>query len=132
MSIAILLITHENLARNLLAITSSIINSKLENTDYLEVPMDTPVEQIQFKIDEKLANLDQNKGLLIITDIYGGTPSNIAASFAKDKSTKLISGVNLPMLVRIMNYRTLPLDELIDKAIDGGQDGIAVYKHGFL
>jgi len=132
MSIAILLITHENVAKNLLAVTSSIIDSNLDNTDYLEVLMDTPVEQVEFRIDEKLAHLDQNSGLLILTDIYGGTPSNIAATFAKNKKTKFISGVNLPMLVRIMNYRTLPLNELASKAIEGGHDGIAVYEQGLI
>lgn len=127
MSAALLLITHENIAKNLLAIAGSIINGEPKNISYIEVPMDASVEDIELWVDRELAQLDTAEGLFVITDIYGGTPSNIAEKIAARENTCLISGLNLPMLVRIMNYRTLPLAELLEKAVNGGQKGITMH-----
>lgn len=68
--------------------------------------------------------LDQGEGVLILTDIYGSTPANIALRVATAPQTRVVAGVNLPMLIRILNYRRLPLSELITKAVSGGHDGI--------
>jgi PTS system ascorbate-specific IIA component len=130
MNVALLLITHEKIASSMIEVTSSIINHQPDNLAYAEIPMDTSVENMEKKIINELDKLNKRDGVLILTDMYGSTPSNIAHKFAGKESIMLVSGLNLPMLIKIMNYRTLPLDELTEKAIDGGQDGIAVYKHG--
>jgi len=61
---------------------------------------------------------------LILTDMYGSTPSNIATEFSKYKNVKIISGINLSMLLNIFNYPSLNLDKLSKKAIEGGKEGI--------
>lgn len=68
--------------------------------------------------------LDQGQGVLVLTDMYGATPSNIAARLLKPGRVEGISGVNLPMLIRALTYREGPLDELVDKALSGAAEGV--------
>jgi len=71
-----------------------------------------------------VTKLNHGDGVLILTDMYGSTPSNIAARLADDHQVLVVSGVNLPMMVRVMNYPTLSVTELALKAESGGRDGI--------
>jgi PTS system ascorbate-specific IIA component len=68
--------------------------------------------------------LDQGAGVLVLTDIYGATPSNIASRILKPGKVEGIAGVNLPMLIRALTYRDEPLEVVIGKAISGGQEGL--------
>lgn len=125
MSVALLLVSHQGIASNLLATASSIVNDRPVNMAYVEVPMDTPTDEIRKNIQDKLDRFDQDKEVLILTDIYGGTPSNLASCFISNKNIQLISGLNLAMIIKAINYRSLPLAELIEKIIQGGRDSIA-------
>lgn len=127
MSVALLLVTHNKIASSLIEVASNIVNNAPENFACIEVPMDTPTDAMETKINDQLNQLDRNEGMLILTDMYGGTPSNIANRFLHQKNTHLISGLNLPMLVKIMNYRNLPLAELSEKILSGGKQGIALH-----
>ncbi len=86
--------------------------------------MDADIDDMKLKVGNALTKLSTDEGVLFITDSYGSTPSNIASDFLDNKKRILVSGLNLPMLVRIMNYRSLPLEELKQVAIDGGKHGI--------
>ncbi len=81
-------------------------------------------EQLADRIKEKLDELDQGHGVLVLADIYGATHTNTTRQFLRKNSIEMITGVNLPMLIRALNYRKLPLAELIDKALAGGAGGI--------
>lgn len=124
MSVALLLVTHKNIGPDMLAITSSILNEELNNTACVEIPMDADPGKMTQSVDAALALLSTENGVLILTDSYGSTPSNIANEFLCEENTALVSGLNLPMLIRVMNYRSLPLTELRDAAIEGGRNGI--------
>lgn len=128
MSVALLLITHNNIATSLIEVATTIVNHTPDNIAYIEVPMDAPIEPVEESVQEKLSQLDTSEGILILTDMYGGTPSNIAFKFTQQDNTCLISGLNLPMLVRIMNYRNLPLNELSEKTISGGKKSISIHE----
>ena len=125
MSVALLLVSHKGIASNLLDTAESIVNDKPVNMAYVEVPMDAPIDTIRKNIQNKLDQFDQNNEVLILTDIYGGTPSNIASCFASNNNTQLISGLNLAMIIKAINYRSLPLTELVEKIIQGGRQSIA-------
>lgn len=129
MNVALLLITHEHIAHNLLATAQGILGSSIENVALLEVPMDAPVESIKSAATQRLLQLKTDDGLLILTDLTGSTPFNIAAQIQTEQADAiLISGLNLPMLLKLLNYRTLALADLTEKAIIGGQSGIAAHK----
>ncbi len=129
MSVALLLVTHKKIASSLIEVASSIVNNAPENFACVEVPMDTPTDAMETTISDELKQLERDEGMLILTDIYGGTPCNIANKFLEQEDTHLISGLNLPMLVKIMNYRDLPLIELSEKILDGGKQGITLHTH---
>ena len=124
MSVAVLLVTHEHIGNDMLSITASILNDELKNTACVEIPMDLETNQIAQRITVALGSLLTDEGVLILTDSYGSTPCNIAKELLNHEHRILISGLNLPMLIRIMNYRSLSLDELKGIAIDGGKRGI--------
>ncbi len=124
MSVALFFISHEGIASNLLKMGEAILQKKNSNLDYLEVPMDASVNSMLENIENKLSQLDTTQGLLVITDIYGGTPSNIAQKVADKHQTDLISGINLPMVIRLLNYRNESQSSLLQKALDGAKKGI--------
>ena len=124
MNVALFIITHEGIANNLLRTALSIINDQPENINCFEIPMDAPVEEIKHDIQNTIEQLDKNKEILFLTDIYGGTPSNIASSFINGQRIRLISGLNLAMIIKAINYRDLPLSELVEKIIEGGRQSI--------
>lgn len=125
MSVALLLVSHKGIASNLLNTAASIVNNKPVNMAYVEVPMDAPIDIMRQNIQKKLDQFDKNKDVLILTDIYGGTPSNLASCFISNTNTRLISGLNLAMIIKAINYRSLPLTELVEKIIQGGRQSIA-------
>ena len=129
MNVALLLVTHNNIGSDMLAVARSILSDQTNNTTCVEVPLDADIDDMKQKIADALTKLATDEGVLILTDSYGSTPCNIASSFLDGKSWKLVSGLNLPMLIRVMNYRVRPLDELEDIAIDGGKNGIISTTH---
>ncbi len=124
MTAALFFITHEGIASNLINIAETIIQQKDNNLSFFEIPMDANINLMRAGIEDKLIPLDSSKGLLIITDIYGATPSNIAQQVANKHHADLISGLNLPMILRLLNYRDEPMVSLIHKVLDGAKQGI--------
>ena len=70
--------------------------------------------------------LDQGYGVLVLTDLYGSTPSNIAARLLEKYNILVILGVNVPTLVRILNYPTYSLEDMANKALTGARDGVVI------
>jgi len=73
--------------------------------------------------------LDQGAGVLVMSDLYGATPSNIAARLLQPGRVEGVAGVNLPMLIRALSYRDQPLATALSKAMAGGADGICLIPH---
>lgn len=124
MSIALLFVTHEGIASNLLSIGEAIIQKSNNNLSYFEIAMDASTDEAVNAIEKKLSSLSTDEGIIFITDIYGSTPSNIAQQLADKYHTHLISGVNLPMVIRLLNYRHEQSKTLLQKALDGAHFGI--------
>ncbi len=96
-------------------------------------PLNTAVLDVERTVEPDIAiiqaqrlveELDEGEGVLVLTDIYGSTPSNIACSLLQQENIRIVTGLNLPMLIRVMNYAELDLPSLTDKAFSGGHDGI--------
>jgi mannose PTS system EIIA component len=73
---------------------------------------------------QQLTYGDTVKGVLVLTDIFGATPSNVAQKLVDGVTSRLITGVNLPMLLRSVSYRHEPLDTLVSRAVIGGTQGV--------
>ena len=124
MSVGLLLITHEGIASSLLETANKMLGSYSSEIKAIEVPLDAPIENIKAQAEKYINDMDRGEGILILTDLYGSTPSNIGCDLLETNNTRLVAGINLPMLVRVLNYSELNLDELTTKAETGGTDGI--------
>lgn len=121
---AILLITHEGLGEVLLQTATKTMGQCPLPVRTLSVPYDSDPETLTAEAAKLAQQLDSGNGVLILTDLYGSTPSNIACRLHQPGRIQVVAGVNLPMLLRVFNYATLDLDELSEKAASGGRNGI--------
>ena len=123
MKVGLLIITHSDIGQSLYNTAVAIIGSATLNTEIMTASMDCDPEEILKQARKLLKKLNGNNGVMVLTDMYGATPSNIATELLNQKMV-LVSGLNLPMLLRIMNYPDLSLNKLVEKAITGGREGV--------
>ncbi len=126
MSVGLLLITHENIASSLLETARMMLSTCPLASRTLEIPLDYPVETALIQAGNYMDTLDTGNGVLIISDIFGATPCNIAKQLCADYNCKLVVGISLPMIVRVLNYPQLNLENMALKAVTGGHDGISL------
>ena len=129
MTVAILLISHNQIASELINTAQQMLAPYSVATTILSISIDDNPDDIRLKFMQTLHEIDQGDGTLILTDMYGSTPSNIACGASERHDIRIISGLNLPMLIRVLNYPHLNLNELEQKAITGGQDGVVSCHH---
>lgn len=89
----------------------------------VEVLPDSDPDQILQQLKELINQLDQQHGILILTDLFGATPSNMAQKI-QNENVSIVTGLNLPMLLSVMNYAQSPLHKLVEIALKSGQAGI--------
>ena len=124
MSAGILLMTHNRIGEELLGTARETLGFMPVQTATLAVtPGSDPEERLAAAI-EAVDRVETGDGVLVLTDCYGSTPSNVATRLAQERPVVVIAGLNLPMLLRVFNYPALPLAELADKARSGGRDGV--------
>ncbi|MGH8447182.1 MAG: PTS sugar transporter subunit IIA [Solimonas sp.] len=126
MSIGLLLVMHGKLGHHLLDTLRDMMGELPLEVDVLEVRRVQAHEVLINQGRKMLERLDSGAGVLILTDAFGSTPSNIANKLAQDGRAVVVAGVNLPMLVRIFNYPKLALPEMAKNAVEGGARGIIV------
>lgn len=124
MTIGLLLITHSRIGEALLETASKMLEGTPLIVETLPVATDSNPEELIEIASAMIERLDQGYGVLVFTDMYGSTPSNIAFSLAQKGRVHVIAGINLPMLIRALNYQALDLDALTEKAVSGGKEGI--------
>lgn len=124
---AILLIAHAPLANALRQCALHVFPDCSDGVVAIDVqPNLSPEETLgaaRIALDQ-LSRLPQVKGVLVLTDIFGATPSNVAQKLVDGVNSRLITGVNLPMLLRAVTYRHEPLDALVSRAVTGGTQGV--------
>jgi PTS system ascorbate-specific IIA component len=129
MTIGILILTHNDIGAQLLLAAKSTYGSIPIRTEVLSIDhYDKPSDLINLT-KQYVKLLDEGNGVLILTDMLGSTPSNIAKEFSHLKTVNIVSGVNLSMLLHIFNYPKLNLKDLTVKAIEGGKGGVIQIKN---
>ena len=125
MSCGVLLVTHGKLGMFLLDTLRNMIGELPLKADVLEVRLVQSHEGPMLQGARMLENLDSGDGVLLLTDAYGSTPSNVAHKLAMTRPNVIaVAGLNLPMLMRVFNYSILTLEELAESAVTGGQQGV--------
>lgn len=125
MSCGLLLVTHGKLGHFLLDTLRDMLGELSLKADVLEVRLVQSHEGPMLQGTRMLENLDSGDGVLLLTDAYGSTPSNVAHKLTIARgNTAAVAGLNLPMLMRVFNSSALPLDALAQAAVEGGQQGV--------
>jgi mannose PTS system EIIA component len=119
MSVNILLITHNNIGNALIQAATQTFGELPLPMAHLPIHKDCNPDDVIASITPQIKTLSTGGGLLILTDMFGSTPYNIAQAF-ESRLIRIITGVNLPMIIRIMNYPKLPLGKLAKTALLGG------------
>lgn len=122
--IGLLIVAHGTLGESLIHCASHVMGKRPLYLRQLGVTVHDDQEAILPQGRDLIRFLDQGQGVLVMTDIFGATPSNIACKLLEAGRVEGISGVNLPMLIRALTYREMQLSELIAKALAGGQEGV--------
>jgi PTS system ascorbate-specific IIA component len=124
MSVGILIIGHDNVGESLRDNAVKTFGAQRLPLAVVSIGRDCEPDRAHAKASAMIQALDQGDGVLVLTDICGATPCNIATRLLGKGRVKIVTGVNLPMLLRVLNYADLGLERLVDKAITGGRDGI--------
>lgn len=124
MTVGVLIIAHGQIGPSLLDTSTMVCGLCPLTVETLSIPFDSNPDKMFEQASGMLEELDSGTGVLILTDMYGSTPSNIANRFLDSGRVRVVAGINLPMLIRVFNYPELDLDALADKAVTGGHDGV--------
>jgi PTS system ascorbate-specific IIA component len=122
--IGILLVSHGAFGESLIHSASHVLGKRPLYLRQLGVTVHDDPDALRPVAEDLIRFLDQGRGVLVLTDIYGATPSNIASRLLVPGRVEGIAGVNLPMLIRALTYREEPLLELREKALAGACEGV--------
>lgn len=103
--IGIVIVTHARLGDALIDASEFILNARPEGVAAVSINIKENVDKLREKVAEAVKKVRQKEGVLILTDMFGGTPSNLSYSFLEEGRTEVISGVNLPVLIKAVNSR---------------------------
>jgi len=122
--IGILIVSHGAFGESLIHSASHVLGKRPLFLRQLGVTVHDDPDAILPVAEDLIRFLDQGQGVLVLTDIYGATPSNIATRLLVAGRVEGVSGVNLPMLIRALTYREEPLVDLVEKALSGASEGV--------
>lgn len=127
MSVGVLLMTHEAVGQALISAARHVMPKLPLKVDAVEVPAQADPDAWRTLTAGHARALDDGDGVLVLADLYGATPCNIGLSLATlGVRLRCVSGLNLPMLLRVLNYAEKSLDELAEVAASGGRGGIFI------
>lgn len=129
MAVGILIVSHNHIGTELINTARQMLTCCPLPAKVISIEIKDNPDQVRLKFEQRLAELDQGNGILVLTDMFGSTPSNIACAVSDRSDVRVVSGLNLPMLIRVLNYPNLTLDELEEKALSGGQEGVVRCHH---
>jgi len=125
-SVGLVIVTHGQIGRFLVEAAEFILDRSLESIRCVGVAQSGSEVPDEHAMREVMQAADEGDGVLVLTDLANASPSNIVERQLSHVNARVVSGLNLPMLLRTWNYRREPLDQLADRAIEGGLRGIGL------
>jgi len=123
--IGILIVAHGSLADSLVECATHVLGQHPRGLATIDFIGHAAPDERQDVLQSRLAELDEGDGILVLTDLYGATPSNTLCRMLEPAHIEGISGVNLPMLLKALNYRdTLAPPQLVERIVEGGRNSI--------
>ncbi|ABM62895.1 PTS sugar transporter subunit IIA [Halorhodospira halophila] len=130
MRVGLLIVAHRHIGSEILATASRTLGICPLQTESLEVLNEDERNELLERAGALITQLDQGAGVLILSDAYGSTPSNVAVAASTHRRCRVVTGLNLPMLLRVFNYPGRSLEELAESAAAGGRAGIIAVGEG--
>lgn len=121
--IGILLLTHAPLGNAFIEAATHVFRARPERMEAIDVRADQDTGEVSNLAQEAIKRIDDGSGVLVITDVMGGTPSNCTLRLSDPGHVEVIAGISLPMLLRALTYRRDTLDVVVEMALAGGQGG---------
>jgi PTS system ascorbate-specific IIA component len=121
--VGILLLTHAPLGQAFIAAATHVFRGVPVQTEAIDVIADQDPDDIRKLAQEAITRINDGSGVLVITDVMGGTPSNCTLQLCVPGEVEVIAGISLPMLLRAITYRHNTLDVAVEMALSGGQNG---------
>lgn len=121
--VGILLLTHAPLGQAFISAVTHVFRTRPERLDAIDVNADQDTKEVEKLARDAIIDLDDGSGVLVITDVMGGTPSNCTLGLCGVENVQVIAGISLPMLLRAMTYRNDTLDVTVEMALAGAQGG---------
>lgn len=126
--IGVLIVTHGDIGRSLLDSAGQILGVELPQVATLSVWRQDDPDDLILRARELLEGIDGGDGVLILTDIFGATPGNVVSRLLEDGHVEGVSGLSLPMLLRVLTGRNggqlVPLATVVSRALSGGAEGV--------
>lgn len=122
--IGLLLLTHDEIGQAFLAAVTHIFGSTPPALTVLEILPEQGLEESRLRLRQALERLDEGDGVLVLTDLFGATPSNLLSTVLRPGRVEAVSGLNLPMLLRALSRRPDGLTAAREGALDGAHQGI--------
>jgi len=124
--IGIVVVTHGKLAEAFVSVTEHVVG-KQEHMVAIGIEPEDDAERARERILGAIKTVDTGKGVVILTDMFGGTPSNLAISVMKEQGVEVVAGVNLPMMIKLASVRgKVPLEDAVNQAQDAARKYINV------
>lgn len=124
--IGLVLVTHGNLAREFVVAMEHVVGTQ-ELIEAICIGPDDDMEERRAEIAEAVGKVDGGKGVIVLTDLFGGTPSNLSISLMRPEQVEVIAGMNLPMLIRLASVRqSMSVTDAVAAARDAGKKYISV------
>jgi PTS system mannose-specific IIA component len=123
--VGVVVVTHGSFGASLLEAAELVVGPQ-ENVRAVGVPQDSAVDELVVSIRDAVEKCSRGSGVLILTDLFGGTPTTLSLSLLKSFELEVISGVNMPMVVKAIQSRELPLAEMAAQVKTAGRQGIVV------
>ena len=123
--LGIVLVAHNDLAEAMKSVAEHVAGP-LNDVLCVSVRANDDIEEKRIEIASKIGQVDKGKGVVLLTDMFGGTPSNLAISLMQEGRIEVISGMNIPMLVKLVRMRRKSLSEAISSSAESGQHYIMV------
>ncbi len=124
MSVALVTITHNGIGKAIVDAAETILGSQAMTIRHCSFNAGDEVERFERRVRDTVRQADDGDGVLLLTDLVGATPCNIAQRLASTHHVRVLSGINLPMVLRVFTYARADLAQLIQRAGDGARSGV--------
>jgi PTS system ascorbate-specific IIA component len=121
--VGILLLTHAPLGQAFIDAATHVFRRRPDRLEAIDVNADQDTAEVRRLAAEAISRIDDGSGVLVITDVMGGTPSNCTLPLSQPGHVDVVAGISLPMLLRALTYRNDTLDVMVEMALAGGQSG---------